>query len=712
MKNYTTDSYSFYRNGNIPLSNQNFNQFPTYENPVTYETVTETNLNNNLAQSQINDFDIHEFLENNNSDNYTQSYNYNYIQNPVQQNFNNYGQTINEYNISKTNFKDSIINQNNINENYESVPVKILPTIILPTTILKPGEKFDLTEFSKNISIKENYNQNIYENNIERNFGNNLGINYESNFEKNIENNLGTNIETNLGANFKTNIENNIENNYSELNNINEIISTNEYYNQIPNYTTQEYKSNIYQTNNETQNFDYGFTTTEDNIITNNTLTIPSQSNLGEETKITFQSEVLQNNNNQIKSPVRYDDQDDYDITNTFLHKSPEVVYRMNILSPVQTPFKNYETQSYTEENILDISDIYRLKEENELYKEQLKDLDKYKSAAEETQSLKKQVEQLSPLKEHLTELETLKSQLSELNELKAKVAELEKLKIQLLNMDFVKKDENNEEIIEEINEEKKEEINKEINDEKKGEKNEVIKEEIKEEQKRRKKVIKKGKNMVKKRRKDPKKEKEIKNVDSNKTEEETDIINIEKNNTKIPEDKSEQTIVKGEIIHNMEELELIIRKINKSSTKITLNLLYKASADNDKASEFHKRCNKAKCTLVLIETDKGKRFGGYTTCSWKGKCLDKKDDEAFVFSLDKMKVYSVIPGENAIGCYPKFGPIFLGCQIRIYDNAFTKGGSTFKKGLNYNTEEDYELTGGDRLFNIKDIEVYEVIQQ
>ena len=39
-------------------------------------------------------------------------------------------------------------------------------------------EKFDLTEFSKIISIKENYNQNIYENNIERNFGNNLGINY------------------------------------------------------------------------------------------------------------------------------------------------------------------------------------------------------------------------------------------------------------------------------------------------------------------------------------------------------------------------------------------------------------------------------------------------------------------------------------------------------------------------------------------------------
>ena len=76
------------------------------------------------------------------------------------------------------------------------------------------------------------------------------------------------------------------------------------------------------------------------------------------------------------------------------------------------------------------------------------------------------------------------------------------------------------------------------------------------------------------------------------------------------------------------------------------------------------------------------------------------------------MKVYENINGEKAIGCYPKFGPIFLGCQIRIYDQAFKNGGSTFKKGFNYDTDEDYVLTGGDRLFKIKEIEVYEVIAQ
>ena len=74
------------------------------------------------------------------------------------------------------------------------------------------------------------------------------------------------------------------------------------------------------------------------------------------------------------------------------------------------------------------------------------------------------------------------------------------------------------------------------------------------------------------------------------------------------------------------------------------------------------------------------------------------------------MKTYGSIEGEYAIGYYPNFGPIFLGCQIRFYDSAFTKGGTTFEAGMNYETDQDYELTGGDRIFGVNDIEVYEII--
>ena len=181
-------------------------------------------------------------------------------------------------------------------------------------------------------------------------------------------------------------------------------------------------------------------------------------------------------------------------------------------------------------------------------------------------------------------------------------------------------------------------------------------------------------------------------------------------------EEQAQQVCVKGDIIHSTQELELITRKINTKlnikNSKLTLNLLYKATADSDQASDFHEKCDKANRTIVLIETDKNKRFGGFTSKNWKGDRIEKNDEEAFIFSLDKMKTYDNIKGELAIGCYPKFGPIFMGCQIRIYDNAFTKGGTTFEKGLNYNTEEDYELNGGERNFIVKEIEVYEVIPQ
>jgi len=167
--------------------------------------------------------------------------------------------------------------------------------------------------------------------------------------------------------------------------------------------------------------------------------------------------------------------------------------------------------------------------------------------------------------------------------------------------------------------------------------------------------------------------------------------------------------IVKGEIIHNNNELEFLTKNICDNKKKMTLNLLYKATVDSDKASAFHNKCDGAKSTIVLVESRNGKRFGGFTSCDWKGNAIEKKDENAFVFSLDKMKAYNIIPGELAIGCYPKFGPVFLGCQIRIYDEAFIKGGTTFEKEKNYETKEDYELTGGLKKFEVKEIEVYSV---
>ena len=298
----------------------------------------------------------------------------------------------------------------------------------------------------------------------------------------------------------------------------------------------------------------------------------------------------------------------------------------------------------------------------------------KYKQGElEEIKILRTQLAELEPLRKKVAEMEVLRGQLSELNSLRAQVAEYNAVKSQFKEVNELRAQ------VEQLSLE-----------------NEKLKIKVEELE---------DLNL--------KYEEEIKNLKEN---ERLYSMKSKASNTEnkdiIYEESSQDMAVKGDIIHDTQELDLIINKINQSNQKLTLNLLYKATADSDKAAAFHAKCDEAKSTIVLVETDKGKRFGGYTTLSWAGDCIDKKDEEAFVFSLDKMKTYDNIPGEEAIGCYPKFGPIFLGCQIRIYDNAFTKGGTTFERGLNFDTQEDFELTDGDRVFNVKEIEVYEVIKE
>ena len=164
-----------------------------------------------------------------------------------------------------------------------------------------------------------------------------------------------------------------------------------------------------------------------------------------------------------------------------------------------------------------------------------------------------------------------------------------------------------------------------------------------------------------------------------------------------------------SDIVKSPMEESMLLNKLGKQGKNIKLKLLYKATIDSDKAEIFHKKCDKAKTSLVIIETINGMRFGGYTTQSWEGDGIDKKDDNAFVFSLDKLQIYNIISGQPAIGCYPKYGPVFLGCQIKVNDNFFVKGGTTYRRNANYAINSDFELNDGIKFFGIKDLEVFEV---
>ena len=97
-------------------------------------------------------------------------------------------------------------------------------------------------------------------------------------------------------------------------------------------------------------------------------------------------------------------------------------------------------------------------------------------------------------------------------------------------------------------------------------------------------------------------------------------------------------------IIRKYAEINSVVNKFQEKLKKgAKFKIMYKAIEMGDKASIFHQKCDNLEMSLVIIETIKGVRFGGFTTRPWEGNCVQKIDNETFVFSIDRKKIYDVI---------------------------------------------------------------------
>jgi len=99
------------------------------------------------------------------------------------------------------------------------------------------------------------------------------------------------------------------------------------------------------------------------------------------------------------------------------------------------------------------------------------------------------------------------------------------------------------------------------------------------------------------------------------------------------------------------------------------LKKLYQATIDGDGGLNFHSRCDNIPNTLVLIKSAGNRRFGGFTSAQWSSPSSGeyKDDPNAFLFSLDKQKIYSYKKNGKAIYNRKDCGPIFgNGCDIWI----------------------------------------------
>ena len=163
-------------------------------------------------------------------------------------------------------------------------------------------------------------------------------------------------------------------------------------------------------------------------------------------------------------------------------------------------------------------------------------------------------------------------------------------------------------------------------------------------------------------------------------------------------------------ILKNQEDkIKTICEWINPNK-KLDFNLLFRMSRDGSNCSDFHRCCDNKGETLLLFKTDQNYIFGAYTLLNWttpnSGEINDPNDNLTFLFSLNKMKKYTKIPGKNpnTARSQKNYGPLLGdGTDLGINPNMNT-GWSNCGTFLT-----NRELTNGDSSFNLSEMEIFQV---
>ena len=150
----------------------------------------------------------------------------------------------------------------------------------------------------------------------------------------------------------------------------------------------------------------------------------------------------------------------------------------------------------------------------------------------------------------------------------------------------------------------------------------------------------------------------------------------------------------------------------------LTMHLIYKTMFHGDDLSTFKKRANRHERTLILIETNDNKRFGGYSTRDWgifkeiMSNFIDlnsfQNDKNSFLFSLDNYKKYTIKDINKAIYSDNKHLFVFGDGDIIIKDNYLNKSSECYfpKSYGNPGIDNVNDLCGANK-FIVKNIEMY-----
>ena len=174
---------------------------------------------------------------------------------------------------------------------------------------------------------------------------------------------------------------------------------------------------------------------------------------------------------------------------------------------------------------------------------------------------------------------------------------------------------------------------------------------------------------------------------------------------------------INSEIFNGIDEVKLVYdRLITKGIFKDKnpkFQLIYRASRDGSNVNIYKNKILGIKNFLCVLQTKKGCKFGGYTEAAPDYSKGYINDENAFIFSLDKRKIYNYLENNASVGFFDGNGPNFCyGFCVQSKDFFIGDDNSVCNKKDSrfYYQDKDYEINNYENKFIINDLEVFQVI--
>ena len=170
-------------------------------------------------------------------------------------------------------------------------------------------------------------------------------------------------------------------------------------------------------------------------------------------------------------------------------------------------------------------------------------------------------------------------------------------------------------------------------------------------------------------------------------------------------------------IIYLMDDLQFVFNHIKKNDSLFQFNnlkLLYRGSRDGDKTKKCHELCDNKENVLIIIKSDIGNIFGGYSKIGFKtnNNAQYLVDNNCFLFSFDSKKIYPSIKNMQHI-CHinDTCGLCFNGSMSFFNNFMKEKVNLLFKESIRdyfNNLDEPCEMNGGKDKFRCLELEVFQ----